>query len=1107
MALFRSFSEIVNSMIQRLSLVQPNLDTKPGSVSRDLFVDIQADQLEKIYRAISVVSGKQSLASAIGRDLDQLARNFSIVRRGGTPSGGIVVFTTPNLLADISIPSGSIVSSRNGANFNVVGNYVMSSSEKSKYAANANRLRGSLNLAGIDDSYAIEVAVQSSGVGKSGNISNFQITSSAVSDSLKVTNISSFSGGSNVESDESFRARILGIFNGSNTGTSAGYKNAVLGVTGVIDAMVVEPGNTLMLRDGSETIEVNGGDFRILNSGTGGKVDVYALGRLLQVFSDSFIYTDLSGSGDASDERNDYIIGQRGIDETLTSEERRLYALKNNVIPYQPISSIVSVAGSNSGVFSEETTDDSGNVFGNYELILDENPETGGSPFGFDKIRWTSSTKNVESEVFIKGSSNSIEPFSFYDIINVNDVYIDVKISSENSHVSSADRSVVNLMHKPAKTVSRVKNETTSEVYSIVSQNKSDSTGLNDEGTVTVSGRSLPTTSDVLSVDYVWRHSFDEFIDYNGTNSRNYYLRDFAPLDAIDWGVSNEIIGEESVLEKTDDDLSYLLELNHGIDRVNSVYSKEVADLEVITAKIGDVSFNAVEIPSSSDEVDNVVSVKNSYGVEGYNTRKSDGTFSSRTIYFPTDSIIENGETVEVSYNKVELFDIVSTDGSFYNNSIVMPSEDVLDESDVLDVVSDLYSSEGAIYADYVRKSEYILPPQDFSVLPIRGIFSSEGLVDASLTNIDGSLQPVTFYYLDSETTSGVEIFAPTNLVVSVSNSTRSGKVKVSGTTMSRLEVDIYAGLSVEDLTFNLSSEIESFMVGCEEGLVGVARVDYVAKLDADDKPSEEYDILGYAVENSYYDYGVGLSSEDLTNKKFTLPSTPNNLSISLTSGDKVRVSLLVYNEGGVEDFYFPGDGIVISDSRFSRIDLVSVTSGFRNSAGTLAGTVSIGPFNQPSSNERYNSDYDFTAPKEGERITISYNTNTVLASATAAVELVRSITADVLVKGAEELVVDVYGTIVINDESLNNSNIIVENAANAVTNVLTSGALGDVIDFSDIISAVAATDGVDSVDVHLFNESGETGRKSFVKALNNQTIVAGTISFEAVSRQNFRVT
>ena len=46
----------------------------------------------------------------------------------------------------------------------------------------------------------------------------------------------------------------------------------------------------------------------------------------------------------------------------------------------------------------------------------------------------------------------------------------------------------------------------------------------------------------------------------------------------------------------------------------------------------------------------------------------------------------------------------------------------------------------------------------------------------------------------------------------------------------------------------------------------------------------------------------------------------------------------------------------------------------------------------------------------------------------------------------------------------------------------------------------------VDSVNISLFNESENTGRKAFIKALDNQTISPGTIIFEAISRNKFRI-
>ena len=81
MATYKTYSQIARSMVDRLRLVQPSLDTKPGSVSRDLFIDIQADEIQKLYGLISLVSDKQSFATASGSDLDKLARNFGFSRK------------------------------------------------------------------------------------------------------------------------------------------------------------------------------------------------------------------------------------------------------------------------------------------------------------------------------------------------------------------------------------------------------------------------------------------------------------------------------------------------------------------------------------------------------------------------------------------------------------------------------------------------------------------------------------------------------------------------------------------------------------------------------------------------------------------------------------------------------------------------------------------------------------------------------------------------------------------------------------------------------------------------------------------------------------------
>ena len=406
------------------------------------------------------------------------------------------------------------MTSKSGVNFRTVGNYLFSSSEKGRHAATASRIRKSLQIAGISDKYAIEVPIQASRPGSPGNVSSYQITNHNLDFEIKVINLSSSSGGSDGESDSQFRTRVSSLFSGANTGTALGYKNAVLSLNGISDALVVEPGNSLMLRDGTEIIEINDGTKRIISSGTGGKVDIYVLGRQLVEVAESFIFTDSSGVGATNDERNDYILGQGSLDQTLTSEERRLSAISSGNLPLQPVSNLVTISGSSSGILSPKLTSSTGIVSGNYELIKDTNPDTGGSPFCFDKIHFISGSKTVSAESIVKRSFNAISRLNYTDVKDIDSIYSDIIISSENSNVSVADKSIIYTLHKPILSVSSIQNKTTGEYYTVESLETNTDTGLNDSGTFKISGKNLPNQSDILSVSYTWRKYFDKYIDY-----------------------------------------------------------------------------------------------------------------------------------------------------------------------------------------------------------------------------------------------------------------------------------------------------------------------------------------------------------------------------------------------------------------------------------------------------------------------------------------------------------------------------------------------------------------------------------------------------------------
>lgn len=1109
MSLFRSFSEVVSTLLERLKLTQPNLDTKPGSVARDLFIDAQAEQIEKLYRTLSIVSEKQSLISASGKDLDRLAANFDITRTAGAQASGVVVATTNDISTDIPIPDGSIVTARSGATFKIIGNYIMSSAEKSKFSANASRLRKQLNVAGISDSYAIELPAQAIRSGISGNIGSLQIVSSNLQNGLKVVNLSAFSGGTNQEGDTSFRSRILSVFSGSNTGTSAGYRNAALGVTGVLDALVVEPGNTLMLRDGTETIEVNDGTFRILNSGSGGKVDIYVMGKQLEEVSESFTYSDKSGTGDASDDRNDITLGLSGIDNTLTSEERRLLAFKNQTIPSQPINAISSITGTKSGLLIESYIKDDGSIGGNYELSKDVNPETGGSPFGYDKVHFISSEKDVSAESKNKGKLNSIDPLKFTEVSDINDVYYDTPILEENSSVLASNRSIVYLHHKPVVKVSRIKNRTTGEIYTIESQNINSSSGLNDDGTITISGGTLPTAADILSVDYIWRHKYDPHTDFNGTEHSPSIFRDSDVADSIDWGVSNAIFEEESIIDKTDDGFEYIISTQFNISRIISVYSKTISTSSVInTVNSSGSSVLGIELDSDQDEIDNILSIKTNSGVECYNTRAFDGTFSSRMIYLPSDTPVSIGQSVVVHFNSIELYDVEATDASSSSNIITLPSTDLLEQLEILDTVDDLYATENPVYIKYIADIVYVAPSSSLLSLPIQGTSTSNNLYDSSFSLIDDSNQPVIFKYDDNENIEEITRFAPSVLSLVTSGTSKSGKIKVTGTTLYKLKITSASGLIRSGLSFNISSELKKYFgISAIPNSMSIARIIDVSVVNDDLTIDQQFDIVGYSISSNDFDINSASQNSNLKGWEFELPQTDINSNIATSSGDLISISIYISMSNDYDEVYFPKDGERITSKVFARIDRISITSGFRSASGSIPGSLIVKNLSQPGEGSLYNSDYKFSCPKEGERLTIKYTVNRLIADATAEIESVRPITADVLVKEAAELKVDVIGTLLINDDVVNNTDSIIEDVNNVITNLLNSTRLGTIVDYSDIISAATSVSGIDSINISTFNEGGNTGKKTFIKALDNQYISPGTIQFEAVARKDFRLT
>lgn len=703
MVVIRSVNEIILSLIDFFKVAQPDLDTKPATVARDLLIDAPSNQLALLYDAISQVSNQQSFRLVIGSDLDKLAKNFGITRKTSTPSSGVALLTFGSLPATVSINKGELIIASNGFSFQVVNGVSVNPSNINFYRSTATKFRNDLDFVGIPDQFAVEVTVQATTTGLAGNISKYSLNRTTIPGVSNVTNVSSFLGGNNQEDDATFRNRILSVFSGSSVGTALGYKNVALATTGVEDAFVVEPGDPLMTRDGSIVQESSDGTLTVISEGTGGKVDIVILGTSLAENTDSFIYRDKSNNNDPSDPKNAVILGQIAGDENKTINRRRIDNIKANTLPTQPIDSIIQVSGSESGSnFKEKQIDSLGRVSGNYELIKDTGVYAG-SPFGFDKFVWIDDHVSFDEDR-IKGKFNGQDNVTFSDVLEIPSVKQNIAITNENSTVLTSDRSLIQLAHTPAINVTRVFNSTTGERYTVVNQNPNGTGTTNTSGIIKISGNTLPSQSDVLQVDYSWVVTFDQFTDYDGRLFTN-NLREVA--DSIDWGYSNLIKDELVSITQNGSGTFFIGNTTLPIAAVLS--AKKFHEIDGTVAQITSGTFTgrlSVVVSNLIDLTDTVdsITLKNS-NVEVYNTAQNDGVFTNAsivvgvdlqyttTVILPTDTKAQIGDKVSLVLNSEDIFNITNSTGSFTGNQITLPVSNVENAATTMNVLINYISN------------------------------------------------------------------------------------------------------------------------------------------------------------------------------------------------------------------------------------------------------------------------------------------------------------------------------------------------------------------------------------------------------------------------------
>jgi len=159
MVRIRKVNDIILSSLDFYRSAQPRLDTKPGTISRDILVDGPSAQIARLYEELARIKDSQSIRTALGVDLDRLGANFGKSRKQGSKASGQALVTFNEIDADIPISRGDIVTANNGATFTVTTNTTVAANNINVYRATASKFRSDLDFVGITDQYAVEVSV------------------------------------------------------------------------------------------------------------------------------------------------------------------------------------------------------------------------------------------------------------------------------------------------------------------------------------------------------------------------------------------------------------------------------------------------------------------------------------------------------------------------------------------------------------------------------------------------------------------------------------------------------------------------------------------------------------------------------------------------------------------------------------------------------------------------------------------------------------------------------------------------------------------------------------------------------------------------------------
>jgi len=259
----KSFSNIVQSMINFLKRLHPSVDTKEGTFTRDVIINPVANELDNFYAELDVTSKAQSPDLASTDDLVKLAENLQLERKAAVRATGTVTFYNRSGTT-ATIPAGTTISTKPGAEVGAQQFVTLQTVTISN--------PGSFNP--DTGQWEAEAPIRAVAGGSQANVDAGAICVlvTAVADVSGCFNEATITTGEDEESISALTLRVKSVLLGNNVGTKAGYYEQVMKDENVTDALVVGPGEAYTLRSSF------------------GAVDIYVRGGVSNQSIDTFIY-------------------------------------------------------------------------------------------------------------------------------------------------------------------------------------------------------------------------------------------------------------------------------------------------------------------------------------------------------------------------------------------------------------------------------------------------------------------------------------------------------------------------------------------------------------------------------------------------------------------------------------------------------------------------------------------------------------------------------------------------------------------------------------------------------------------------------------------------